>query len=336
MNIKRFITVMIIITLPLVAVADVPVKYQIADLKAIQNIFIELADAIKPSVVTIQTHTNNTEISDGSGFIIDKNGYIVTNRHVVIGSDLITVILHTGIKYKAKIIQTDARSDLAVIKIGGKHLQTVRIGDSTKLRVNQWIFVCGNPLGLAEEDGNTSVTYGVVSALGRDMTQELVGDSNIEYYGDMIEISAAINPGNSGGPMFDIDGKVVGIITANNNMGLGFSIPMNKNTRRIINTLKTGNVVKYGFIGAVIKDVDSGTMIVDFASANSPAVKAGLKIKDTIIEYNSIIVKDSDHLIRLIGATTVGEQVQIKFIRNGINLKTTIVVGDRNKILVKE
>lgn len=342
--------------------AEAPTGYRIADLKVLQSAFVELADTVRPSVVAIRTYQVHSPASpgtspvmrpysQGSGFIIDSDGYIVTNRHVVVDSNVVSVILHNGLKFDARIVQTDVRSDLAVLKIDAENLKAVKFGDLADVKVNQWAFVCGNPFGLANEDGRTSVTYGVVSALGRQMTQQLVGDSNVEYYGNMIETSATINPGNSGGPLFDLDGKVIGVVAAIETSsgvseGFGFSIPIDKNTRRVLDTLKAGNTVRYGFIGVMIQDVDppQSSLVVDsrvhrgaeltgLNPTNSPAAKAGLKAKDLLIEYDGVPIEDSDHLVRLVGATPVGRQVPITFLRRGVKRTTTITLGDRYEML---
>jgi len=345
-----------------VALADPPNRYELGDLKALERAFVELADTVRPSVVSIRTYqardpespTSRTIIrpnSQGSGFIIDDAGYIVTNRHVIEDSNVISVILDNGVKLDASLVGSDLRSDLAVLKIEAENLRAVRLGDARNLKANQWVFASGNPFGLALEDGHTSVSYGVVSALGRQMTQRLVGNSDLQYYGNMIETSAAINPGNSGGPLFNIDGEVVGVVTAiETNSGVsegrGFAIPLDKNVRRIIDTLKRGEDVRYGYLGVRVRDVDPpvSTLVVDSHAAagawleginpaDGPAGQAGLQQDDIVIEFDGTPVENSDHLVRLVGFTPVGTEVPVTFLRGRAKRKTTVTVGDRLSML---
>jgi S1-C subfamily serine protease len=219
-----------------------PVRYELADLKALEQAFTDLAKEVRPSVVAIrcyQVHaTDRTDpplvklpISQGSGFIIDAAGYIATNNHVIEGADMFSVVLNNGLAYDATFVQKDDRSDLAVLKIDAEGLTPVRMGDLSEVRVNQWAFACGNPFGLAFDNaGKSSITYGVVSALGRQMTDRLTADPTKHYYGNLVETSATINPGNSGGPLFNIAGEVIGVVTAIETStgvseGHGFAIP---------------------------------------------------------------------------------------------------------------
>ncbi len=347
---------------PLGAYAGVPKQYELADLKALQAAFVELAEDIRPSVVAIRTYrvsdpkNAGTRLvlrphSQGSGFVIDSDGHVVTNRHVVEEANVISVILHNGLKYDATIVRADQRSDLAVLKIEVDNLKAIDFGDLSGVKVNQWVFACGNPFGLANDDGRTSVTYGVVSALGRQMTDRLVRNSDLQYYGNMIETSAAINPGSSGGPLFNLDGEVVGIVTAIETSsgvteGHGFAIPVDKNTRRILDLLKAGEEVHYGFLGVLVQDVDppQSTLVVDkrvyrgaelrsISLRDGPAARAGLKARDIIVEYDSMPIEDSDHLVRLVGFTPVGTEVPVTYLRSGVKRKTVVTVGDRQQML---
>lgn len=352
----------IIASWPLAAAAELPGEYQIADLKALQRAFVGLAEKVQPNVVAIRTYkAGNPQTpsesfvlrpySQGSGFVIASDGYIVTNRHVLEDADVVTVVVDSGIKYDAKVVQTDPRSDLAVLKIDAEGLSPIQFGDLSGLRVNQWVFACGNPFGLANDDGRTSITYGVVSALGRQMTRRLVGESEIQYYGNMIETSATINPGGSGGPLFDLDGKVVGIVAAIETSsgvseGHGYAIPVDKNVRRILETLRAGELVRYGFFGIKVQDVDPprsalvasvrnnrGAEVHSISIPNGPAQQAGLKAEDVLIKYDGVAVRDSDHLVRLIGFTPVGSEVSVTYLRHGVKRRAVVKVGDRHEIL---
>lgn len=343
----------------------IPSKYRVADLKALENAFVALADHVRPSVVAIRSYlANDSEggrrrqvlrpVSQGTGFVIARDGYIATNRHVLEDANVFTVILHNGQKLDAEVIQTDLRSDLAVIKIDANGLTPVRFGDLADVRVNQWTFAVGNPFGLANNDGVNSVTYGVVSALGREMTNRLADFSELQYYGNMIETSAAINPGGSGGPLFNIDGEMIGVVTAIETSsgvseGAGFAIPVTRNTRRILDTLKAGKEVHYGFLGVTVKDVtlptsrrvaDSGrfrgAQLSEITIKGGPADKAGLRPNDIIVEFDGTTVEDFDHLVRLVGFTPVGGRVPLTYLRNGERRTTSVVLGDRLEMLRKE
>ncbi len=348
--------------LPLRTYAELPPRYQLADLKALEQAFMELAEKVRPSVVAIRTYNVRDPQSpgaryvmrphsQGSGFIIDRDGYVATNRHVIADADVISVVLNNGMKFEATVVQTDTRSDLAVLKIDAEDLKVVTFGDLSAIRVNQWVFACGNPFGLANDNGGASVTYGAVSALGRQMTQRLVGESDVEYYGNMIETSATINPGNSGGPLFNVDGKVVGIVaaietTSGVSEGHGFAIPVDKNTRRILDTLQAGREVRYGFLGVMVQDVEPprSSLVVDsrvhrgvelrsISFSNGPAAQAGLKARDVVIEYDGTPIENADHFVRLVGFTPVGTEVPVVFLRNGVKRKTVVAVGDRSEML---
>jgi serine protease Do len=346
---------------PTIAGAAPPERYEVADLKALEAAFVELAEQVRPSVVAVRTYRLSDRerpgaksillpFGQGSGFVVSADGYLATNAHVVAGADVVSVILHNGLKHEATVVQADARSDLAVLKVDVQDLKAVRFGDVANVKVNQWAFACGNPFGLANDDGQTSVTYGVVSALNRQLTNRLASGSNVQYYGNLIETSAAINPGSSGGPLFNLDGEVVGVVTAIETTtgvsdGHGFAIPIDKNIRRILDTLKDGQAVRYGFLGVTVKDVEAppavvgnlrahrGAEVDSIGFANGPAAQAGLKTKDVVIEYDDMSVENADHLVRLVGFTPVGTQVSITFMRDGAKRKAAVTIGDRQEML---
>lgn len=340
--------------------AGLPSKYRIADLKALEAAFVDLAQEVRPSVVAIRTfyvHGNSrrrggTSVSQGSGVIIGKDGYIATNRHVLEEpANRFQVILDSGEKFDAKVLQMDIRSDLAVIKIEAKNLQPVRWGDLRRVRVNHWTLSVGNPFGMANDNGNLSVGLGTVTALGRSLTDRLAENRDLQYYGNLIETSSPINPGNSGGPLFNVDGELIGIVTAIEtssgfNEGAGFAIPIDKNTRRILDTLKSGKRVDYGYLGVEIRDNDKptirrvvdgriywGATITTIAISDGPAAKAGLKVRDIVVEVDGVPVRDSDHLMRLISFTPAGENTVLTFMRRGVRRKTTVTLGDRYRLL---
>ncbi len=344
-----------------VASAEAPSRYDLADLKALQNAFVEVADEVRPSVVAIRTYTYRDPdnprsrkvpipYSQGSGFVIDAKGYIATNYHVVEDSHVVVVIEPDGQKHEATITQTDLRSDLAVLKIDADHLEPVRFGNAGNVKVNQWAFACGNPFGLANDDGRTAVTYGVVSALERDMTERLHANPERQYYGNLIQTSAAINPGNSGGPLFDIEGRVIGVVTAIETSsgvseGAGYAIPIDRNTRRVLDTLKAGRIVRYGYMGIRIEDVDpppwrrvaqtreSSGARISGTTPGGPADRGGLKSGDIILDYDGTPIRDTDHLVRLVQYTPVGSTVRVTYLRKQVKRTAEVMLGDRDELL---
>jgi serine protease Do len=261
----------------------------------------------------------------GSGFIISQDGYILTNNHVVENASEITVILHNEKTYSAKVIGTDPKTDLALIKIDAKGLPTVRLGDSDKLQVGEWVMAIGNPFGLAE-----TVTAGIVSAKGR-----VIGSGP---YDDFIQTDASINPGNSGGPLFNIRGEVVGINTAiiEQGQGLGFAIPINI-ARDLLSQLKKGEVVR-GWLGVVIQEVTpelaqsfglkqpAGALVSDI-EPGSPADKAGIKKGDIILKFNGKEITKMKELPAIVALTPVGETVTVTILRDGKTRDVTLKVA---------
>lgn len=265
----------------------------------------------------------------GSGFIISPDGYIFTNNHVVEQSDKILVKLSTGREYEAKIIGKDSKTDLALIKIkSGESLPVVDIGDSEKLRVGEWVIAIGNPFGLEQ-----TVTAGIVSAKGR-----VIGAGP---YDNFIQTDASINPGNSGGPLFNMEGKVIGINTAivAQGQGIGFAIPINM-AKVILPDLKTKGKVTRGWLGVSVQDVTediaknlklkdlNGALISDVFKGD-PAERAGLRTGDIIIEVNAKKIKDSHELLIMIATFHVGDKIEIKVLRDGQEKIFQIIVAER-------
>ncbi len=269
----------------------------------------------------------------GSGFIISKDGYILTNNHVVDGADKITVILSDKQELKAKLIGTDPRTDIALIKVNdGKDLPTVALGNSDSLEVGEWVIAIGNPFGLSQ-----TVTVGVVSAKGRDRV-------GINDYEDFIQTDAAINPGNSGGPLLNIKGEVVGINSAlytksGGYMGIGFAIPINM-VKAIEPQLKAHGKVVRGWIGVAIQDVDENLaksfnlkkpegILVSEVEKGSPAEKAGLKQGDVIIRYNNRKLENVNDLRNTVALTTPKTSVDLKIIRDGKPMDISVTIGEQ-------
>jgi serine protease Do len=269
----------------------------------------------------------------GSGFILDKDGYIVTNNHVIDGADEIQVKLKDGMEFPAEIIGRDESTDLALIKIKADHdLPVLPLGDSDKMDIGQWVLAIGSPFGLEH-----TVTAGIISAKGR-----VIGAGP---YDDFIQTDASINPGNSGGPLINMYGEVIGINTAivAGGDGIGFAIPVNI-AKEIFAQLKNSGEVTRGWLGVAIQDldeelkeyydVDKGVLIAEVFDGD-PAEQAGIKANDIILEINGKSVESSRDLTRLIAGLAVGSKAEIEVNRDGkvktFNVK--IARRDSDKLL---
>jgi len=267
----------------------------------------------------------------GSGFIINRDGYILTNNHVVENADEILVKLANDKEYKAKLIGRDAKTDIAVIKIeDAPDLAPVTLGDSDALRVGEWVVAIGNPFGL-----ENSVTAGIVSAKAR-----FIGQGS---YDQFIQTDAAINPGNSGGPLLNLRGEVVGINSAifsrsGGNIGIGFAIPINL-AKELVPQLEERGKVTRGWLGVLIQKVtpeiaDSlglkepkGALVADVMK-DGPAQEAGVKVGDVIVEFDGHAVKDSTELPLLVARTPVGKTVKVKVTRDKDDLTLSVKVAE--------
>jgi serine protease Do len=268
--------------------------------------------------------------SSGTGFIIDKEGYVFTNNHVVSGAEEIKVSLENGEEYIAKVIGADPKTDIALIKIDtDKELPFVIFGNSDELRVGEWVMAIGNPFGLSH-----TVTVGVVSAKGR-----VIGSGP---YDDYIQTDASINPGNSGGPLINTKGEVIGINSAiysgstGGNIGIGFAIPINL-AKGILDDLKLKGTVTRGRLGVTIQkltpelaksfdlSVNEGALVGDVL-ADSPAEKGGIKRGDVIIEFDGKPIKSMEQLPQIVAQTRPGEEVEVIVIRNGKRMSVKTVI----------
>jgi serine protease Do len=257
----------------------------------------------------------------GSGFIIDKDGYIVTNNHVIADADKIRVKLNSGKEYDAKVIGRDPGTDIALIKIkANRNYSVVNLGDSDSLKVGEWVVAIGSPFGLEH-----TVTAGIVSAKGR-----VIGSGP---YDDFIQTDASINPGNSGGPLINMKGNVVGINTAiiAGGQGIGFAVPVNM-AKWVINQLKEEGEVTRGWLGVGIQDINGDMaeyygvqgkkgVLVSKVFPGDPADEAGIKEKDIILEVNGKKIESGRKLTRIIAGFHAGEVVKITVLRDG-NEKT--------------
>jgi serine protease Do len=302
--------------------------------------FADLAERLSPAVVNIEVKRSNamggpeemleeffgrrseprrkrSVPSSGSGFVIAKDGFIVTNDHVVADAEEITVVFRDGKKLQASVVGRDPETDLALIKVeGGKDLAVAPLGDSDAVRVGDWVMAIGNPFGFEH-----TVTVGILSARGRNLRSG--------PYDDFLQTDASINPGNSGGPLIDMTGAVVGINTAirAGAEGLGFAIPINMAKELLPQLRKTGSVTR-GWLGVQIQRVTPPLAeefglerprgaLVSQVFEDSPAEKAKLKHGDVILSFNGKQIEDFDDLPRQVAATPPGAEVKVEILRDG-------------------
>jgi serine protease Do len=268
--------------------------------------------------------------SQGSGFIIDSDGHILTNNHVVQEADEIEIHLADNRTFDAEVVGTDPKSDIAVLKLQDVEgdLPVLKLGNSGKMRVGEIVVAIGSPFGLEK-----TVTTGIVSAKGRAV--------GMAAYEDYIQTDAAINPGNSGGPLMNLNGEVIGVNTAisstsGSNSGVGFAIPSNMAKRIVEQLLEHGKVTR-GWIGVGIEDMDeeladhfegytgTGGVIITQVGKGMPAEKAGLKAGDVILEFAGKEIQDTNHLRHVVANTPPGEEVKVKVLRRGEKKTLTIV-----------
>ena len=274
----------------------------------------------------------------GSGFIVDKNGYILTNFHVVERADTIRVKMPKDqMEYKAKLVGYDVETDLAVIKVdAGRPLTAARIGNSDSVQVGDWAIAIGSPFGL-----EATVTAGIVSATGRDI-------DGAQQFQRFIQTDAAINPGNSGGPLLNINGEVVGINTAiatqsGGYQGVGFALPVNTAVNVYNSIIKNGKMSR-GSIGIQFNKYDKTPelmkglglkegVIIERIAPGGPAEKAGLKAEDVIVAFDGKPVKDGDDLVTRVSSTPIGSDAKVTVDRGGKRMDFTVTIGDREEQL---
>ena len=279
-----------------------------------------------------------TQTSLGSGFVIDKDGYILTNRHVIEGADKVQVTFPGGKSYDAKIVGRDARTDVGLLKIDvTEPLTVLPLGDSAKTEVGEWVMAVGNPFNLP--GGGNSVTVGVVSFVGRDLPLGGVRGTSVE----MIQTDAAINPGNSGGPLINTRGEVIGINTliitggSQASAGVGFSVPINVAKEILPQLRETGKVTR-GWMGvniqAVTEDVAATYGLkgaqgayISAVTAGSPAEKAGLQPEDVVLSADARTIQDNSDLSRYISSKTPGAIVKLEVLRGKEKKAVSVTLG---------
>ncbi len=330
-------------------------------IRELNNAFTSIAEEVQPSVVTILTDrvvknqfrnpfgngspfdrffgdmfrmpdTEQHLRGQGSGVIVSKDGYILTNNHVVDKADKIQVRLLNGKKLDAKIIGTDSRTDLAVVKVESDNLKPIRLGNSDELKVGEWVLAIGSPL---RENLAHSVSSGIVSAKSRSLQLASVED--------FIQTDAAINPGNSGGALVNLYGELVGINTAivsqsGGFQGIGFAIPINI-ARWVMEGLIKDGKVTYGYLGITPQAVDEniakaldlkevrGALVAE-VHEDTPAEKAGLKAEDVIVALDGEKIRDDVHLRAAVGTKTPGTKITLTVIRDGKEKKIKVTLGE--------
>ena len=335
-------------TLPVYAQSAAPLESPPQELQDLGEAFVRVADAVRPAVVFIEASGTRRQArpevpspfdryfdpnqdvprrGTGSGFIIARNGYILTNNHVVDGFDRFDVTLYDGRQFKARVVGGDANTDIAVIRIDEDDLPTVSVGDSDELRVGEWVLAIGNPLG---EAFNFTVTAGIVSGRGRGLDALRNGQWSIQ---DFIQTDAAINPGNSGGPLVNIHGQVIGMNAAIASRtgyytGYSFAIPINL-ARMVADQLIENGRVRRAALGIQIVDASAedaaamgltevkGVLVNGFSGANSPAERAGIEAGDVIIEVDGQEVRYTAQLQQLVGFKQPGDRIVVTVLREG-------------------
>ncbi len=333
-------------------------------LQTLQDAFVQVAQSVRPAVVNVSTTQRprpregrrapqvppqfrdffgedfferffgeppqRERASLGSGVIVDKRGYILTNNHVIEQADEIEVRLSDKRKFTAKVVGKDSKTDLAVVKIDAPgDLPVAKLGDSTKIRIGEWAIAIGSPFGLDQ-----TVTVGVISAVGRS-------DVGITTYEDFIQTDASINPGNSGGPLVNLSGEVIGINTAivATGRGIGFAIPISMAKEIKDRLIAQGKVVR-GWLGVGIQEITDELaaqfgvkpedgVLVGNVMKDSPAERGGLKPGDIIQEFNGTKIGDVHQLQREVAQTPVGSQARIKVMREKQPASLTIVIGEQ-------
>lgn len=315
---------------------------QIPDLEGLPPMFREFFERSIPQAPRGQGGRQREAQSLGSGFIISADGYVLTNNHVVADADEIMVRLSDRSELQAKLVGTDPRTDVALLKVEGKNLPTLKLGKSDALKVGEWVLAIGSPFGF-----DHSVTAGIVSAKGRSLPNE--------NYVPFIQTDVAINPGNSGGPLFNLDGEVVGINSqiytrSGGFMGVSFAIPIDV-ALSVADQLKATGKVSRGWLGVVIQEVNkdlaesfgldkpAGALVAQVLD-KGPAQKGGLQVGDVILAANGQPIEVSADLPHLVGTLKPGSRIELELMRDGARRKMALEIGslpeDESELLAGE
>jgi serine protease Do len=337
------------------------------ELAGLEQKFEDVARRVAPSVVAISAACTAIEGEDvlrsdslnaekldgllsrttrtvGTGFVIDADGYILTNEHVIGEAQQLWVTTDDRKVYPAIVVGSDPRQDLAVLKINAAGLPVVNFADPAAIRRGMWTIALGNPYGLAME-GELAMSVGIVSATNRSLPK--LSSKENRLYNDLIQTTAEINPGNSGGPLFDLNGDVVGINTAvilpqKQTNGIGFAMPLTPNILATVADLKQGREIVYGYLGVLVSTPTArerrtagmsgeGGARVDSIEPDSPAAKTNLKPGDIITDVNGIAIADSDHFVRMIGRMPVDQVSAVGVVRAGRDNALAIDVTPRRR-----
>ena len=336
------------------------------ELAGLQQKFEAISRKVAPSVVSISAACSVVDSTDslrteslnherlegmlerttrmvGTGFIIDADGYILTNEHVVGEAENIWITTDDKKVYPALVVGSDPRSDLAVLKIPASHLPAVRFAAYNSVKRGQWAIALGNPYGLATE-GEQCMSVGIVSALDRSLPK--LSKKENRLYTNLIQTTAQINPGNSGGPLFDLSGDVIGINTAvilpeKKANGIGFAMPVSPYLMQTVRELKEGREIVYGYMGVMVSTpTEHDRQIagvpepigvrVDGVEGDSPASEsAKIKEHDVIVQINGEIVRDSDQFVRVIGSAGVEQPAKVSLYRDGKVIQTQLTLRRR-------
>jgi serine protease Do len=331
----------------------------VPELDAVQRAFERVIERVSPSVVGIRARRRSAAalsggrsagtpdgagqavLVHGSGAILSADGQILTNEHVVRDTSSIDVLFSDGIALPAAVLASDARSDLAILKVARADLAPVAFCEWNEVARGQWAIALGNPFGLGD-DGKLSVSTGVIANLDRKLPG--LGDTDDRLYNDMIQITAPIHPGNSGGPLFNIQGQLIGVVTAMHTRavldeGVGFAIPLSPARRSLIQTLRAGRRVEYGYLGLTVAAAGSdapgaraehGGVVVQAVDPDGPAAKAGVCVGDRIVRYDSEPVGGPSRLSELVGQTPAGRSSRVEIDRGGQILRLLLVAESRD------
>ncbi|MCK4224776.1 MAG: trypsin-like peptidase domain-containing protein [candidate division Zixibacteria bacterium] len=313
----------------------------------LQRIIISVSNSIKPSVVHIEVVKKTGQIkykSLASGLIVDREGFVLTNEHVVDDAKSITVTLPSKIEYPAEIIGTDKQTDLALIKIKTEEeLLVAKLGNSDEVEVGEWVIAVGNPYGF-----DRTVSFGIVSGKGRVLPNLPIENQLIN---DFIQTDAAIDPGSSGGPLVNLKGEVIGLNSIGFGRGQGFTIPINI-ANEVKNKLLASGTIQRGWIGIAIQPLSrdyaryfnnpqlEGVLISDIIS-DSPAEKAGLLPGDVVVEYNEEKIsaekeEDLNKFQVLVSQSEAGKPAHLKIVRGGIDTSITVKISEQPKVKADE
>ena len=322
----------------------------LAELRQFQSSFQSIASKVAPAVVAISASTTANNSPDalrsadmnaekleaflshttrmiGSGFVIDSDGFILTNDHVIDNAEQLWITTDDRKIYSAIVVGSDPRADLAVLKIPAHHMAVAHFGDGTSVQRGQWSIALGNPFALAT-DGQMCLSVGVVSAVNRSLVK--LSDKENRSYTKLIQTTAQINPGNSGGPLVDLNGDVIGVNTAvilpqKSGNGVGFAVPITDRVRSIVQSLKRGDEVVYGYLGVIVTTATedqsrnakvAGAVCVDSVQLNSPAVNK-LQPQDLIVAIDGRPTNDSQQFLEVISETAVNQPANVELLRAG-------------------